>query len=83
MELVQLAFRDGFITEEAAWQAVVLILKGGGEYCNIGIVEVIWKAVAVIINCRFSSAITYHNSHHRFRAGCGKGTTTLEVKLFQ
>ena len=38
VELVQLAFRDGVIAEEAAWQVVVLILKGGGYYCSIGLV---------------------------------------------
>ena len=41
VELVQLAFRDGFLAEEAAWQAVFLILKGVGDYCGIGLVEVI------------------------------------------
>ena len=80
---MQLAFRDGVLTEEAAWQAVVLIPKGGWDYCVIGLVEVIWKAVAVIINRRFTVAITYHNSIHGFRAGRVTGTTTLEVKLLQ
>ena len=60
-------FRDGLLTYEAAWQAVVLILKGGGDYHGIGLVEVIWKAVVVILNCRFTSAITYHDSLHGFR----------------
>ena len=45
--------------------------------------EVIWKAEAVILNHRFTVAITYHNFLHRFRAGCGTGTTTLELKLLQ
>ena len=57
MNLVQLAFRDGVITEEAAWQAVVLIPKGGGDYGGIVLVEVIWEAVAVILNHRFTAAI--------------------------
>ena len=83
VELVQLAFRDGIIAEEAAWQAVVLILKGVGEYHGVGLVEVIWKAVEVIINCRFTAAITYHDSLHGFRAVHSMGTTTLKVKLIQ
>ena len=61
VDLVQLEFRDGFLAEEAAWQAVVLILKSRGYYCSIGLVEVIWKAVAVILNRHFTAAITYHN----------------------
>ena len=45
--------------------------------------EVILEAVAVILNCRFTAAITYHNFLHGFRAGRGTGTTTFEVKLLQ
>ena len=63
---------------------MVLILKGGGGvYREISLVEMIWKAVAVILNCRFTIAITYHDSLHGFRSGCGTGTATLEVKLLQ
>ena len=36
--------------KEETWQAVVLIPKGGGKYHGIGLMEVIWKAVAVILN---------------------------------
>ena len=83
VELVQLAFRDGVIVEEAAWEAVVLILKGEGDYCGICFVEVIWKAVVVILNHRFTAAITYHNFLPGFRAGCSTGTDTLKVKLLR
>ena len=57
-ELVHMTFRGGVLAEEANWQAVVLIMKGGGDYCGIGLMEVVWKAVAVIPNCRFTSSIT-------------------------
>ena len=58
MDLLQTDFWYRFITEEATWQAVVLILKGGGDYRIIGLVEVVWKAVEVIFNCRFTASIT-------------------------
>ena len=45
--------------------------------------EVMWKVVAVILNRRFTSSITYHNALHGFRAGRGTGTATLEAKLLQ
>ena len=48
VELIQTAFRDGELAEEATWQAVVLIPKGKGEYRGIGLVEVMWKVVTVI-----------------------------------
>ena len=45
--------------------------------------EVMWKVVAVILNRRFTSSITYHDALHGFRAGRGTGTATLEAKLIQ
>ena len=50
MDLVQLAFWEGELAEEAMWQAVVLITKGRKDYRGIGLVEVMWKVVAEIIN---------------------------------
>ena len=40
VELVQTAFRYRDLVEEATWQAVILILKGKGDYWGIGLVEV-------------------------------------------
>ena len=45
--------------------------------------EVMWKAVAEILNCRFTASITYHNFLHGSRAGRGTGTPTLEAKILQ
>ena len=81
--MVQTAFRDGVLAEEAKWQVVVLISKGRKDYWGIGLVEVVWKVVAAILNRRFTSSITYHDSLHGFRAGCGTGTATLKAKLLQ
>ena len=65
------------------WQVVVLIPKGKKDYCDIGLVEVMWKVVAEILNRRITASITFHNFLHRFWAGGGTGTSTLEVKLLQ
>ena len=83
MEIVQTAFWDGELAEEVTCQAVVLILKGKGDYRGIGLVEVMWKVVAVILNRRLASSITFHDVLHGFRAGRGTGTATLEAKLLQ
>ena len=80
---MQMAFQDGVLAEKATWQIVFLIPKVGGDYRGIGLVGVVWKAVAVILNCRLTAYITYHDSLHGFRAGRGMGTATLEVKLLQ
>ena len=50
VELIQTAFQDGVIAEDATWQAVVLIPKGVRDYHIIGLVEVAWKAVVLILN---------------------------------
>ena len=71
------------VVEEATWQVFVLILKGGGYYRIIGLVEVVRKTVAVILNRRFTTSIAYYDSLHGFRLGCGMGTATLKVKLLQ
>ena len=50
VDLVNTAFREGKLAEVFAWQAVVLIPKGGQYYRGIGLVEVIWKVVAANLN---------------------------------
>ena len=40
VELIQTAFWDGELAEEATWQAVVPISKGKGDYLGIDLVEV-------------------------------------------
>ena len=69
--------------EEATWQAVVRIPKGKADYRGIGLVELMWKVVAAILNCTFTASITFHNFLHGFQAGHGTGTATLEAKLLQ
>ena len=83
VELVRIAFRNGGIPDEAAWKEVVLIPKRGEEYRGISLIEVVWKAVAVILNLRFTAAITYHDFLHGFRTDHVTGTATLELKLLQ
>ena len=83
VDLVQTAFREGEMDEEATWQAVVMIPKGRKEYRGIGLVEVMWKVVAAVLHRHLTTSITYHDFLHGFWAGCGTGTTTLEAKLLQ
>ena len=71
------------MAEEATWQTLVLIPKGKKEYRGIGLVEVTWKVMAAILHRRLTTATTYYDALHGFRAGRGTGTATLEAKLFQ
>ena len=78
-----MAFRDRVLMEEATWKAVVLLLKGVGDYHIIGLVEVVCNAVTVILNFCFAASITYHDSLHGFWSYCGMGTAFLDIKLLQ
>ena len=60
VEMTQTAFREGKLAEEATWQTVVLIPKGKGEFREIGLVEVTWKVVAVILHRRLTAGIKLH-----------------------
>ena len=81
MDLVQKSFRDGVFVEEVTWQAVLLIPEGGGGYQGIGLVEVVWKALTVILNFRFAVSIAYHDYLHGFWSFHVTGTASLDVKI--
>ena len=50
---------------------------------GIGLMEVMWKVVAAILNSCFTASITYHDFLHGFGEGRGTGTATLKAKLLQ
>ena len=81
VDLVMEDFGELSMAEEATCKAVVMIPKGKGDYHGIWLVEVMWKVVAEILNFQLTASITYHNFLHGLRAGCVKGTATLEAKL--
>ena len=62
---------------------MVLIIKGGGEYRGIGLVELIWNFRASIMNNRLRSAINLHDALHGFRQGREAGTMTTEANMAQ
>ena len=62
---------------------MVLISNGGGCYCGIVPVEVMWKVVAENLNLLLAASITYHKFLHGFQAGRGTGTATLEAELLK
>ena len=62
---------------------MVLIPKGKGEFRGIGLVEVTWKLMTVILHRRLTTGLQLHDVLHGFREGHGTGTATLEAKLLQ
>ena len=71
MDLIPSMFWDWNLAEESTWQAVVLVPKGKKEYRGVCLVEVMWKVVAEILNCRLTASITYHDFLHGFWEGRG------------
>ena len=63
---------------------MVIIPKGGDtDFREIGLVEVLWKAISGIINLWISSSIQFHEALHGFFVGIGTWNATLEGKLLQ
>ena len=57
--------------------------QGGNYNRSIGLVEVMRKLVAEILNLRLTAPIAFHDFFHGFWAGRGTGTATLDSKLLQ
>ena len=81
--MIQSVFREGHLTEECTWRTIVLIPKGNSNFCGIRLVEVLWKIVTGILNCRLTTAIQFHDTLHGFCTGRGTGTTSLEATMPQ
>ena len=65
------------------WKVMVIITKGGGDYREIGLVGVIWKVCALIMNKRLQDITTLHDALNGFIQGRGTATATMEAKLAQ
>ena len=74
---MQAALRDGTLAEECTWQTVVLITKEKGYFRGVGLFEVLWKAIASLLNRRLTAVISFHDMLHGFRAGRGTRTADL------
>ena len=62
---------------------VVLTPKGRGGCHGIGLLEVLCKIIAIIIDQLLSDSIEFHNILYGFIAWRITGTTTLEAKIIQ
>ena len=54
-----------------------------GGYRGIGLVEVVWKVCAAVVNFRLKRSVILHDVLHGFRAGRGTDIETLEEKFMQ
>ncbi len=61
---------------------VVLLPKGGGDYCGIGLLDPIWKVIEKVMVSRFS-ALKLHDCLHGGLPQRGTGMAIMEAKLQQ
>jgi hypothetical protein len=47
--LLQAVWESGSIPTQMAWMIIVLLPKGGGDYCNISLLNPIWKVVEKVM----------------------------------
>ena len=77
--LIQSNFRKGHITEDFAWQTVLLIPQGNRDFREIGLMEVLWKTVT--LDCRCQAEIQFHDTLHGFRTSRSTGIASFKSKL--
>ena len=57
VKIIQLEFDIGELALDCTWNTIILLPKGGGEYHVIGLVEVLWKVISIIIDRRLEESI--------------------------
>ena len=83
VDMVQTEFHGSRLTEEATWKIFVLLTKGGRYFHGIGLVEVIWKTIAVILDRCLGIARKFYDVIHRFWPGRRMGNGFLNAKLLK
>jgi hypothetical protein len=49
VRLMQAVWESGTIPTQMGWMMIVLLPKGGGNYCGIGLLDPMWKVVEKIM----------------------------------
>ena len=80
--LVQAIWDEGKIPLQHRWGITVLIPKGGGYYCGIGLLKPIWKVIEWMMDHRLE-VIALHDSLQGCQNRQGTGTAVIEAKLMQ
>ena len=57
VKIIQLEFDIGELVLDCTRNTIILLPKGGGEYHVIGLVEVLWKVISIIIDRRLEESI--------------------------
>ncbi len=72
--LILQVFTSGEVPQAFQWSTTAQILKGKGDFCGIGILEVAWKVCSHVINNCLEATIL-HPGLHGFGAHHGTDAT--------
>ena len=76
VKLMKAVWEQGSIPKQMKWEIIVLLPKGGGDCCGIGLLEAFWKVIKKIMVARLSS-VKFHDSLHGGLPGRGTGSATM------
>ena len=82
VKLMKAVWEQGSVPKQMKWEIIVLLPKGGGDYCRFGLLEPFWKVIEKIMVARLSS-VKFHDSLHGGLPRRGTGTATIKAKLHQ
>ncbi len=82
LRMIQAIWERGCVPDQMTWEIIVLLPKGGGNNCGIGLLEPFWKVVEKIMVWQLSS-IDFHDCLHGGLPKWGTGTASIEAKLAQ
>jgi Reverse transcriptase (RNA-dependent DNA polymerase) len=81
VKLIQHVFVTGEIPQRLAFSTLVLLPEPDGGVRGIGLLETIWKIIAIIIKDRLVDTSEFDDSLHGFLPRRGTATAIIEAKL--
>ena len=81
-QLIQTIWDKGEILRQMMWRVVVLLPKGGGDFCGIGRLGSFWEVIKVLMD-KHLAYIEFHDCLHGFLSVRGMGNAPTKVKLTQ
>ena len=80
--LIKATWKSATVPTQMSWMVIMLLPKGGGEYCGIGLLDPMWKVVKKIMVDQMS-CLGLHDCLQSGLPYRSKGTTIKEVMLDQ
>ena len=78
VSVTKMVFRERHIPTALTWTTMMQITNGGGECIGTGLVEIIQKVCASIMNNRLRAVISLHDVLQGLRQGRGTATEAMK-----